>query len=95
MVLQNVLGTKRSRCGISSLGRWSLPPALGCIPKQPDSEKTPSTGASVRFDNDPSAGSPTETLLRLLLPLNDQARSSFRTPVRPLPAAPGPIGVSH
>jgi hypothetical protein len=25
-----------------------------------------------RLDNDPSAGSPTETLLRLLLPLNDQ-----------------------
>jgi len=24
------------------------------------------------MDNDPSAGSPTETLLRLLLPLNDQ-----------------------
>ena len=24
------------------------------------------------FDNDPSAGSPTETLLRLLLPLNDK-----------------------
>ena len=24
------------------------------------------------FTNDPSAGSPTETLLRLLLPLNDQ-----------------------
>ena len=24
------------------------------------------------FNNDPSAGSPTETLLRLLLPLNDQ-----------------------
>jgi hypothetical protein len=24
------------------------------------------------LDNDPSAGSPTETLLRLLLPLNDQ-----------------------
>ncbi|KAK8539897.1 hypothetical protein V6N13_055964 [Hibiscus sabdariffa] len=31
------------------------------------------TGRSARhgFDNDPSAGSPTETLLRLLLPLND------------------------
>lgn len=28
--------------------------------------------AQVLFDNDPSAGSPTETLLRLLLPLNDQ-----------------------
>ena len=25
-----------------------------------------------RFDNDPSAGSPTETLLLLLLPLNDK-----------------------
>ena len=25
-----------------------------------------------KFTNDPSAGSPTETLLRLLLPLNDQ-----------------------
>jgi hypothetical protein len=30
------------------------------------------------FVNDPSAGSPTETLLRLLLPLNDQVRSSSR-----------------
>ena len=28
--------------------------------------------ASFSLDNDPSAGSPTETLLRLLLPLNDQ-----------------------
>ena len=26
----------------------------------------------LEFVNDPSAGSPTETLLRLLLPLNDQ-----------------------
>jgi hypothetical protein len=31
----------------------------------------------VRF-NDPSAGSPTETLLRLLLPLNDAHRSYQR-----------------
>ncbi|EGF99320.1 hypothetical protein MELLADRAFT_94730 [Melampsora larici-populina 98AG31] len=29
--------------------------------------------------NDPSAGSPTETLLRLLLPLNDQVRRTFTT----------------
>ena len=28
--------------------------------------------------NDPSAGSPTETLLRLLLPLNDKVRPSSR-----------------
>ena len=30
------------------------------------------------FDNDPSAGSPTETLLRLLLPLNDKAQWTSR-----------------
>ena len=29
-----------------------------------------------KFTNDPSAGSPTETLLRLLLPLNDQVRTT-------------------
>lgn len=33
---------------------------------------------SSAFVNDPSAGSPTETLLRLLLPLDDQVRFSFR-----------------
>ncbi|KAL6253493.1 hypothetical protein P5V15_015339 [Pogonomyrmex californicus] len=32
----------------------------------------------LRNVNDPSAGSPTETLLRLLLPLNDQVWSSSR-----------------
>ncbi|KAI3672072.1 hypothetical protein L2E82_53066 [Cichorium intybus] len=32
----------------------------------------------VRFDNDPSAGSPTETLLRLLLPLNDKVQWNSR-----------------
>ena len=31
----------------------------------------------VLFVYDPSAGSPTETLLRLLLPLKDQVRTSF------------------
>ena len=34
--------------------------------------------------NDPSAGSPTETLLRLLLPLDDQVRPSSRNPAQPL-----------
>lgn len=33
---------------------------------------------NVSFVNDPSAGSPTETLLRLLLPLNDQVWTSFQ-----------------
>lgn len=32
----------------------------------------------VGFDNDPSAGSPTETLLRLLLPLNDKVQWTSR-----------------
>ena len=35
-------------------------------------------GSFITFGNDPSAGSPTETLLRLLLPLDDQVRSSSR-----------------
>ena len=35
-------------------------------------QEEPATACSSLFDNDPSAGSPTETLLRLLLPLNDQ-----------------------
>ncbi|GFU08565.1 hypothetical protein NPIL_549971 [Nephila pilipes] len=30
------------------------------------------------ISNDPSAGSPTETLLRLVIPLSDRVRSSFR-----------------
>jgi hypothetical protein len=32
-----------------------------------------------KLGNDPSAGSPTETLLRLLLPLNDQVRTSSQS----------------
>ena len=32
----------------------------------------------ILFVNDPSAGSPTETLLRLLLPLNDKIYSTSR-----------------
>ena len=40
-------------------------------------------GTKVRYNsgsvNDPSAGSPTETLLRLLLPLSDMVYLIFRT----------------
>ena len=38
--------------------------------------KRPATACASLFNNDPSAGSPTETLLRLLLPLNDQVWST-------------------
>ena len=48
------------------------------------------TGLYIGIGYDPSAGSPTETLLRLLLPLKDQVRTSFslavsRTDVPELP----------
>ncbi|GJY02020.1 hypothetical protein Tco_0360172 [Tanacetum coccineum] len=42
------------------------------------------------FDNDPSAGSPTETLLRLLLPLNDKVRWNSRDVAADLPAVLAP-----
>ena len=38
-----------------------------------------SAALSLLSINDPSAGSPTDTLLRLLLPLNGRARRSFQT----------------
>lgn len=50
-------------------------PRLG---RRPDATTTSSLRRGGTDGNDPSAGSPTETLLRLLLPLNDQVWSSFR-----------------
>ena len=53
---------------------------------------TPRRGIQT-LGNDPSAGSPTETLLRLLLPLNDQVCPSLQSncavtsSIRPLPRA--------
>ena len=46
------------------------------------------------FDNDPSAGSPTETLLRLLLPLNAQVWESFRATMKD-ESFKGPVQVPH
>ena len=48
----------------------------GEIPRHPTDQVSPAK--SQRAFNDPSAGSPTETLLRLLLPLNATVWSSFR-----------------
>ena len=42
------------------------------------------------YTNDPSAGSPTDTLLRLLLPLNDKIQISLTSIHRPVAQ---PIGV--
>ena len=44
-------------------------------PESPQLSRPPTFPAHV---NDPSAGSPTETLLRLLLPLNDRTRATSR-----------------
>ena len=45
-------------------------------------------GASLMYRvNDPSAGSPTETLLRLLLPLSDKVHETFRRNVQKLSTA--------
>ena len=44
-------------------------------------------GAGGKTGNDPSAGSPTETLLRLLLPLNDKVRTASRGVAAGEPAA--------
>ncbi|KAK8634716.1 hypothetical protein V6N13_022597 [Hibiscus sabdariffa] len=46
---------------------WAIPGSL-----------TVTKGILAGFDNDPSAGSPTETLLRLLLPLNDKVQWTSR-----------------
>ena len=45
-------------------------------------------------DNDPSAGSPTETLLRLLLPLNAQVWESSRATLE-VETSKGPVQIPH
>ena len=57
--------------GIAGLKGRALPPVLFL-------NGFAGLSASAGFDNDPSAGSPTETLLRLLLPLNDKVQWTSR-----------------
>ncbi|PHT27710.1 Protein TAR1 [Capsicum baccatum] len=60
-------GGTRARC-------WSTPPA-----RTPQLLNTfAGSFCCAGFDNDPSAGSPTETLLRLVLPLNDKVQWTSR-----------------
>ena len=44
----------------------------------------PLSDMKIKFHNDPSAGSPTETLLRLLLPLSDKVHETFHCIVQEL-----------
>jgi len=61
---------------------WVLlrPGGLGCLARERSAGR--GDAFAVCFgqghDNDPSAGSPTETLLRLLLPLNDKVQWTSR-----------------
>ena len=48
----------------------------------------------LKLGNDPSAGSPTETLLRLLLPLNDRVWRAFRPGVV-VAHLSGPVRTPH
>lgn len=72
------------RAGVgSSSPRSSRPRAnrhSGCCRDEPDEQSLTHSrsSSSVGLDNDPSAGSPTETLLRLLLPLNDKVQWTSR-----------------
>uniref|UniRef100_A0A6N2KJX1 Senescence-associated protein n=1 Tax=Salix viminalis TaxID=40686 RepID=A0A6N2KJX1_SALVM len=50
----------------------------GCPRAQLVMPRVRGRSAGAGFDNDPSAGSPTETLLRLLLPLNDKVQWTSR-----------------
>lgn len=66
--------------------RWSLPPALGCIPKQPDSEKT---GPRSRRGPLPASHRPrAEPRSEGLRPPRDAGQAVFRTPHFPRP----PVG---
>lgn len=50
----------------------------GVLPREDGRDGTVRECAEPGYDNDPSAGSPTETLLRLLLPLNDKVQWTSR-----------------
>ena len=81
----------------TEFGLWRAPCGTG--PSQgPPAEATTwltFTGVGVlQLDNDPSAGSPTETLLRLLLPLNDRVWITFR-PWVVVASLPGPVRKPH
>ena len=61
---------------------------LGRVPCRPKATVTSQWSEFGYRVNDPSAGSPTETLLRLLLPLNDKVHETFHARLRrPRPSA--------
>jgi hypothetical protein len=77
------------------------PPEGGSVPREGTPAEATRTGnvhnglgVFSELCNDPSAGSPTETLLRLLLPLNDRVWITFR-PWVVVADLPGPVRKPH
>ncbi|KAI3481181.1 hypothetical protein L1887_56550 [Cichorium endivia] len=68
------LGQPHHKHGETNLRPDAMCPDKGCMVGGDAMRDAPGR----RFDNDPSAGSPTETLLRLLLPLNDKVQWNSR-----------------
>ncbi|CAL9142406.1 unnamed protein product [Musa hybrid cultivar] len=70
-----LVGTSSPRSSRPRANRHS-----GCCRDEPEEQSLTHSrsSSSVGLDNDPSAGSPTETLLRLLLPLNDKVQWTSR-----------------
>lgn len=66
------------RAGERFVGRSVGAPAGGASYRETGRDGTVRECAEPGYDNDPSAGSPTETLLRLLLPLNDKVQWTSR-----------------
>ncbi|KAI3484040.1 hypothetical protein L1887_52991 [Cichorium endivia] len=78
------LGQPHHKHGRTNLRPDAMCPDKGCMVGG-DAMRDAQAGVHVHgsfcfagFDNDPSAGSPTETLLRLLLPLNDKVQWNSR-----------------
>ena len=74
---------------MSREGTWTVHnQGVGACPGPLPEEGTRSRPMDKRFFNDPSAGSPTDTLLRLLLPLNGKVRTASGTDTRFDPCVP-------
>ena len=94
MLLKKVFGAAgglRWPGGMPVYGPKGLPPTNP--PKQRRNGRFARVGA-LSLTNDPSAGSPTETLLRLLLPLNDRVWVTFRPGVA-VSRLSGPVRKPH
>src|SRR6185369_3365944 len=79
----NVTRARQYQCSLTPSAPWVLWRPFTNIEKVRSLGRTTwmTHSRSVLFkghDNDPSAGSPTETLLRLLLPLNDKVQWTSR-----------------